>query len=286
VTSFNEYYKLAKPGIIYGNIITVAAGFFLAEKGHFSVTVFLAVMIGSALVMASGCVFNNYFDRDIDALMERTKRRASVTNVISVPAQFAYGTILLVVGLALLYWFTNPLTTLLGFVAWVFYTFVYTFAKRVTEFGTLIGSIPGAIPPLAGYTAVTNHIDGAAFLLFLILVLWQMPHFYAIAMYRLKDYEAAKIPVLPITKGFHVTKIHIMAYIAVFTLSAAWLTVTGYTGFIYMTIMIILGGMWFWKGLKGFDQEDSPLWARGMFKFSLLVLLGFSALLYVSAVLP
>jgi len=243
-------------------------------------------MAGTALVIASGCVFNNYIDQGIDLQMARTKKRALVTGKVSDKAAIIYATILGLSGFIILALFTNWLTWLLGVLGLYFYVVVYGFAKRKTVHGTLIGSISGALPIVAGYTAVTGRIDTAAVLLFIILACWQMPHFYAIAIYRLKDYEAAGLPVLPIKKGLTETKWQIVAYIMAFILACQALTYTGYTGYIFSFVMVILGGIWLFKASQGFKAVDDKIWARNLFFFSLWVILGLDLMLAVGARLP
>jgi protoheme IX farnesyltransferase len=149
-----------------------------------------------------------------------------------------------------------------------------------------VGSVPGALPPVAGYLAVTNNFDLGALLLFLIMAVWQMPHFYSIAVFRLKDYAAARLPVLPVKKSVKLTKIYILFYIAIFLTVAPLLTILGYAGYTYMLAMGIVGLMWFWKGIDSFASGDSERWARKMFGFSLIVLLVFSMTLSLDAWLP
>lgn len=281
-----RYYKLAKPGIIYGNLLSAIAGFVLASQRNFDAGLFLATLIGTALVIGSGCVFNNYIDRDIDSKMIRTKKRALPAGQIPLANALAYGSTLGLLGFLTLWHYTNLLTVIIGFVGIFFYVVVYGIAKRRTPWGTMIGSIPGATPTAAGYTAVTGTFDEAAILLFLILAIWQMPHFYAIAIFRLKDYRAAGLPVLAAVRGTKTTKLRIMGYIAAFTLVVPLLTVLGYTGYTYALIMAILGIAWFWKGLRSLGTNDDAAWARKMFGFSLIVLLSFPVAVAVDIFLP
>ncbi len=273
---FKAYYLLIKPGIIRGNLVTAAAGFFLAAQGDIDWGLFLATMAGVSLVIASACVCNNYIDRGIDAKMMRTKTRALVSGVISGRNSMVYATVLGLAGFALLADFTNLLTAALGVLAFVVYVLLYGWSKRRAPYGTLVGSVAGALPPVAGYSAVTDRLDIAAGLLFLLLVCWQMPHFYAIAMYRLKDYQAASIPVLPAVKGLHATKIYILLYIVAFTLAAAAFTVFNYTGYAYLAVMVLTGLAWLSLGLIGFKTDNDSRWARKMFFFSLAVIMIFS----------
>ena len=275
------YYRLTKPGIIYGNAIAAIAGFFLASRTHINILLLIETIIGMSLVIGSACVFNNYIDRGIDQKMKRTMKRATVTKDVSGIAALTYATILGIIGFSALAFYTNWLTVGLGIVAYVTYIVFYGISKRESVHGTLVGSIAGALPPAAGYTAVTGRFDLGALLLFLILVCWQMPHFYAIAMYRYKDYSAASLPVLPVKKSMHVTKVQMLWYIAAFTLMAALLTVYGYTGYLYLAIVVVMGVAWFVRGVWGFKADDTTRWARNMFFFSLIVLLVLCIMLVV-----
>ena len=191
------FWTLTKPGIIFGNLITVIGGFFLGSRGQIDNWLFVATIIGTALVIASGCVFNNFIDRDIDKLMQRTKNRVLVKGLIAPYSAFLYATILGVFGLAILYLKTNLLALSIAFLGLFVYVIIYSlWQKRNSVYATLVGSISGAVPILVGYCAATNMFDLGAILLFLILSLWQMPHSYAIAIYRFNDSQQAAIPVL------------------------------------------------------------------------------------------
>jgi protoheme IX farnesyltransferase len=283
------YYRLTKPGIIYGNSLNVAAGYFLAA-GHlhtFDLWRLLAILAGSALVIASGCVFNNFIDRGIDNKMARTKKRALVNGTISGPAALTYGAVLGALGFAVLALWTNGLTVAVGAVGMLFYVVFYSIGKRKTVHGTLIGSVSGAIPPVAGYTALTGQLDAGAWILFIILTTWQMPHFYAIAMYRFNDYKNAGLPVLPVVRGMHRAKVEIVAYIVAFIAATSLLTFFGYTGITYLVVTAALGLWWLFKGVKGFQKGvDDAKWARKMFFFSLIITLTIDIMLSVGALLP
>ena len=142
------------------------------------------------------------------------------------------------------------------------------------------------MPPVAGYTVLTNSLDTTAYILFAILVCWQMPHFYAIAMYRSKEYANAGIPVLPVKKSMRAAKIEILVYISGFIISASLLTLTGITGYIYLAIMTIVGFYWLLLGVKGLRRRDDEKWGKSMFLFSLLVILITSFMIAVGALLP
>ncbi len=266
-----RFISITKPGIIFGNTVTVCGGFFLASHLHLNLLLLLITVIGMALIIASGCVFNNVIDRDIDQLMERTQKRPIAQGLISPRIALLYGTVLGIAGMLVLYFGVNPLALSAALLGWFVYVVLYSLAlKRRSPFGTLIGGIAGAVPPVVGYLAVTNAFNLGAILLFLILFFWQMPHFYAITIYRLKDFAAAKLPVLPIQKGIPHTKCAIMVYIPVFTLAAVSPAVFGYAGYFYCAGAFLLGLIWFILGIKGFKTQADRPWARKMFLFSIL----------------
>jgi protoheme IX farnesyltransferase len=283
---FRTYYQLTKPGIIYGNMLFAAAGFLLAAKGHVDILLLLATLVGVALVIASGCVCNNYMDRSIDKKMKRTQNRALVQGRVSGRAALIYAACLGAAGFGLLLAYTNLLTVGVGLLGFVDYVVLYGFWKRRSVYGTLVGSISGATPPLAGYTAVTGHLDAGAITLFLLLVCWQMPHFFAIALYRRQDYADAGIPVWPVKRGERSTQIQIVIYTALFVLACAMLTVLGYTGYIFLAVMLVFGLAWLGCGFQGFRAADVNRWARKMFGFSLIITLVLSAMLALGPILP
>lgn len=271
-----DYYTLTKPGIIYGNVLTVIAGFFLASYGDIQWRLLVLVLIGISLIIASGCVFNNYIDRDIDALMERTKNRALVRESISAHSALLYGAMLGGVGLVVLFLFTNILTSVVAIVGLFFYVVVYSlYLKRTSVHSALIGGVSGAVPPLVGYLAVTGYVDVGALLLFVILVIWQMPHSFAIGIYRLGDYQAAKLPVLPAVRGIFTTKLQILFYTVLFFITSLLFFVFGYVGILYLSLMIVSGIAWLGVVTLGFYTESSrdKIWAKKVFMVSIIVLL-------------
>lgn len=282
------YYRLTKPGIVYGNTMYLLAGFALASiiARSFNGWLLVATVAGTALVVGSGCVFNNYTDRRIDHHMARTKKRALVTGAISPVNALIFGAVLGAAGFAALVLWTNWTVVAIGAIGFVDYVFLYGYTKRKSMHGTLVGSISGAMPPVAGYCAVTGHFDTAALLLFLILAAWQMPHFYAIAMYRRDDYAKAGLPVMPVAKGMHYTKVQILIYVVLFIGASLLLTIFGYTGMVYFGAMVLLGGLWLRMALQGFGAADDAAWARKMFGFSLIVTLAISVLWPLGAWLP
>lgn len=275
-----NYYLLIKPGVILGNLITFAAGFVLASKGSFDLKLFLATLIGLAMVIASACVFNNYINRDADRKMSRTKERALVTGAVSCSSALIYGTLLGFAGNSILYLYSNALTVLVADTGFFVYVCIYSFIKARTPLSTLIGSISGAIPPLVGYCAVSNRLDMAALLLFLILFFWQMPHFFAIGIWRWSDYSKANLPIMPVAKGIQRTKIHMIAYILLLIPVLFLLTALGYTGSLFFAVTGSLGILWLVLCLLGFYAKNDTRWGKQMFRVSLIMINAICFLIY------
>lgn len=282
-----SFYSLTKPGVLYGNAITAAAGFLLASRGHIDLWLFTTMFIGTTLVIASACVLNNFLDQDIDSVMDRTKKRAIVSGEVKGSHAVVFSIALGLLGILILYRFTNLLVVVLGLIGFIVYVLFYgILSKRLSIHGTLVGSVSGAIPILAGYAAVTNSIDTGAILVFLALFFWQMPEFYSIAIYRLKEYKKAGVPVMPVVKGVRSTIIQIFIYTVLFVASTLLLTYYDYTGKTYFVVMSLLGGYWLWIGAQGFDAKDPDKWARKMFRFSLIILLAYCLMISIDWLLP
>ncbi|MEG5267040.1 heme o synthase [Pseudomonas sp. JDS28PS106] len=280
--SLKHFIQITKPGIIFGNVLSVAGGFFLASKGDIDFLVFLAAVIGTSLVVASGCVFNNCIDYDIDQRMERTRNRVLVQGLMSIKFALFYATILGIAGVSLLYVYANPLAAALVVIGFVVYVGLYSlYFKRNSVHGTLIGSLSGAMPPVVGYCAVSNSFDFAALTLLVMFSLWQMPHSYAIAIFRFNDYSAAKIPVLPVKRGIQVTKRHILLYILAFLVATLMLTFGGYAGLNYLAVAAGMGMYWLYMAWKGYKAADDTVWARKLFVFSIFTITALSVMMSV-----
>ncbi len=283
----NEYYKLTKPGVLYGNALTASAGFLLASMGHVNLFVFIWLTIGMTLVIASACVLNNFLDQDIDRLMERTKTRPLIQGTISGRGAVIFSIVLGVLGFLTLIAYTNILVVIAAFVGFIVYVVFYGMLyKRLSLHGTLVGSVSGAMPILAGYLAARGRFDVGALIVFLILFMWQMPEFYSISIYRRDEYKKAGVPVISVVKGIAHTKLQIFWYTLAFVVATLSLSVFGYTGIVYTLVMALLGGYWLGLGWKGLRASDSDAWSRQMFRFSLIILLSFSALISVDVLLP
>jgi heme o synthase len=287
LTRIKTYYSLTKPGVLYGNALTAAAGFLLASAGEVNWFSFLALLAGSTFVIASACVINNYLDQDIDAKMTRTKKRALVSKEIPGSHAVILGVVLGVLGFLILILYTNPLVVILGAIGIIDYVVFYgMWGKRMSMHGTLVGSISGAIPIISGYVAVTGVIDMGAIIVFLILFFWQMPEFYSIAIYRMEEYKKASIPVISVVKGIGHTKLQIMIYTILFVISTLLLYTFGYVGLLYLIIIGILDLLWLRIAIQGLFTQSHSIWARKMFRFSLIILLVFCLMISLNGVLP
>lgn len=268
MSRFDSYYKLTKPGIIRGNLFHALAGVLLATPSLGSIKAAICVLVGTGLVIASACVVNNILDRPFDAKMKRTKTRPSVTGEVKTGAALIYATILAVLGFLILVLGTNLLTVMIGAIAYVSYSFIYTYSKRVTVHSTIIGTIPGALPAMAGYTGVSGQLDMAAWLIFVLIGVWQLPHFYAIAAFRRKEYAATGWPILS-------TRIseEAMRRVIISTLVLYWLVAVVFSAVLLKipSAILVIGGASYWLYMAISRQGDYIKWARKVFYTSMLL---------------
>jgi protoheme IX farnesyltransferase len=273
-----NYYLALKPERTYANVMTTAAGFLFASRWHMDWWLFIATLIGMTLVVMSACGANNWTDRSIDAQMPRTKKRATVSGEVSARNLVILTTLLGAAGFVILGRWVNGLVVLLGAIGYIDYVVLYGWTKRTTIYSTLVGTISGAVPLVAGYAAVTGVFDFTALQLGLIMVFWQMVHFYAIGIFRHDDYAAGGLPIWPVKKGIKNTQQWMIAYASLYELAVILLALNG-AGWIFG---IVVGGSavyWLARGLQGFAAEKPAKWARGMFGLSFMTLLVLCAML-------
>ena len=276
-----KYLFLTKPGILFGNFVTTLGGYFVATQGSVDFLLLLLTLLGTTLVVASGCVVNNVIDQDIDQKMQRTQNRALVKKTIPEPIAYIYAFVLGVIGFAVLWFFVNAYAFLFAVIGFVVYVGFYSlWTKRTTIHQTVVGSISGASPPVIGYTAVANQFDLAALLIFIGYALWQMPHSWAIAIYRFDDYKNAGIPILPVARSILRTKIESLIYVVLFTICMNGLFFFGYANWLYLILLNALSLYWLYLAIIGFKADDDQLWAKRFFLFSVILItvisLGFS----------
>jgi protoheme IX farnesyltransferase len=282
-----NYWSVVKPGILFGNLISAAGGFLLASKGRIDPALLLWTLVAIALVVASGCVFNNCLDRNIDRKMARTRNRVLARGLMSPKAAVLFASLLLAGGVTLLRAATNTLALAIVMTGLVVYVGVYTSClKRKSVYGTLIGSLAGVAPPVAGYCAVTGRFDTGALILLLIFGLWQIPHAYAIAIFRFEDYAAAALPTLPVRRGMAAARRQILGYILAFTTAAVLLTFSGYTGYSYLVVVAALGISWLYTAWSGYRAPDERRWARKVFALSILNIFALSVMMSIDFATP
>lgn len=272
MNAIKTYYYLTKPGLIYGNLLTVIAGYLYGAILHPGFNQLIGVVIGSWLVMASGTVINNVRDREMDKHMKRTKSRALVVGAVTPRKAIIYALALLIIGIFILTLTTNTLTVILGIIGVITYAGIYTYAKSRTVHATLLGTIPGATPLLAGYAAATNRIDVSFWVLFAIMIFWQMVHFYAIAIFRQPEYKAAKVPVITVVSTIFTTKLLMSMFVSGYAFAILALARFGYAGLFYLAFMVPLSLWWLIVTVSGLWTEENTAWARKVFFMSLLML--------------
>lgn len=278
--------SLLKVGIIHSNLITAFVGFWLALRfsqesflDHWGV--FLLVMSGSALVIAGGCILNNWYDADIDPVMKRTKNRPTVTGTIPMKVVLLMGVGTTLLGHMLLL-FTTVQATLWAFFGWFTYVVLYTmWSKRRYTLNTIIGSFSGAVPPLIGWSAIDPNLHIVPVILFLIMFIWQTPHFLALAMKKCEEYRAAGVPMLPVVYGFDFTKRQIVVYIACLLPLPFLLPSLGVT-FLVLATLLNLG--WLFLGITGLFKKDDLKWANKIFIYSLNYLVILFSLMVIATI--
>lgn len=247
----SAYFELTKPRIAFMLVLTSAAGFYLGTTKGFDFVVFINAMIGITLLAFGVATLNQYLERRTDALMERTARRPLPTSKITPGEALVFGVAQCATAELYLWFLVNGLTAVLGLVVIVGYVLLYTPLKTRTTASTAIGAIPGAMPPLMGWTAAANAIDLNAWTLFTLLFLWQFPHFLAIAWMYKDQYAKAGILMLPVVeRDGRVTA----RQIVVFTMMLVPLSLTpfflGLTGIIYLIGAALLGGWFLWASVS------------------------------------
>lgn len=280
-------HRLTKPGVTYGNLITTIAGYLFAANGHIDWLIFTTLTVGTWFVIASACVINNYLDQDIDAKMERTRGRPLLTDEVSGRQAVIFGIVLGLVGTVALALYTNWWVVGVGIFGWIVYVWLYgALGKRKSVHGTLVGSLSGAAPILAGYVAVTNSLDVTGMLLFLILFFWQMPEFYSISIYRRKEYARAGIPVSSVVRGVAATKRQIFVYTILTVASLLLLITSPLTSWTYAVVMTVFSARWLQLAAEGLLTKDDAAWAKRMFRFALVILVVFSLIIAINPYLP
>jgi len=275
--TWRDFLALTKPRITLLCLFMTFGGIALAaDELNFVRT--LLTLTGTFLSVGSASALNMYWEREGDKLMARTAKRPMAAGRMNPLHGLVFGLALGVASVFVLWLGANALTAALGTFALASYVLIYTPLKRRSALALVVGAVPGAIPPLLGWTSVTGHIDAAGFVLFSILLVWQIPHFIAISFFRQDDYERAGIRTVPGTQGESLAKLQSLAYSTLLIPISLMFIPLGVAGPFYFTIALALGTWFTWHAAKGFradakaGTENGSAWARRFFYASLIYL--------------
>ncbi|MCU1363986.1 MAG: Protoheme farnesyltransferase [Acidimicrobiaceae bacterium] len=280
------YVALTKPRIIELLLVTTVPTMIVADNGFPKVWLIVATLIGGTLAAGGANAFNMVIDRDIDAIMERTKRRPLVTGVMSPVAATLFAVALEILAFATLAVWVNQLSAWLALSATAFYVIVYTLIlKRRSKQNIVIGGAAGAVPVLVGWTAVTNSLTWTPVLLFLVVFLWTPPHFWALAVRYRDDYEAANVPMMPVVASLRRTSLEILMYTVILWALTLLIGSTAHLGWVYAVSATVLGALFTFYAMRLYrharaDRADVAE-AMRLFHFSITYL---SALFILMAV--
>ena len=285
--NWRDFYEMCKPRVVMLMLLCSLVGMFLATPAMVPWDILILGNLGIALVAGSAAALNHLVDSKIDADMARTKARPMAQGRVSNLQGSIFVGVTGVIGIAILAIFINPLTAWLNLGSWVGYGIIYSlYLKRATPQNIVIGGIFGAAPPLFGWTAVTNSLDGGGLILVLIIFAWTPPHFWALAIERKNEYAKVDVPMLPVTHGVAYTKLHILLYTIIMILVTLMPYIIGMSNILYLSSAIALGaGFLYWSLvlLKG-NNRGAPM---KTFRYSIVYLmLLFIALLLDHYILP
>ena len=281
---WRRYLELTKPRVVALMLFTVVVGMLLSTRGALPWQTMFFGALGIALVAGAAAALNHLVDRHVDAVMSRTRGRPLPSGVLGAGQVTVFAAVLALAGMVLLLVFTNRLCALLTFASLIGYAVVYSmFLKRATPQNIVIGGAAGAAPPLLGWVALTGEVDAGALLLFLIILVWTPPHFWALAIHRRDDYARAAIPMLPVTHGIAFTSGRILSYTLALGLISLMPFLIGMSGDLYLAGALVLGARFVWFGWR--LRHDARL-AMPTFRFSIVYLFALFALLLADHYVP
>jgi len=276
-TRINQFYRLTKPRVVSLIVFTAIIGMFLAVPGAVPLNTLFFGTIGIALVAGAAAALNCLVEQKMDAVMARTKGRPLPLGKVSVPETLFFLMLVGGGGLFILYHWVNELTMWLTLATFVGYAIIYTvILKPLTPQNIVIGGASGAMPPVLGWTAVTGEIASDALLLFLIIFAWTPPHFWALALYRKKEYASIGMPMLPVTHGDQFTRLHVLLYTIILCIVTILPYVTQMSGLIYLGGSTVLNAIFMYYAIEIYRNYSDQL-AKSAFRYSILYL----ALLFV-----
>lgn len=284
--NWRDYLALCKPKIVSLIIFTAVVGMFLSVPGMVPISPLIFGTIGIGLAAASAAAINHVVDHRIDSIMARTMRRPLPKGNISIQGAIVFAFILATLSMIILTYFVNVLTAVLTAVSLIGYGFVYSmYLKRATPQNIVIGGIAGAAPPVLGWTAITGTLDPNSLLLLLIIFAWTPPHFWALAIYRRKDYANADIPMLPVTHGVEFTRLQILLYTIVLCIVTLLPFITYMSGTFYLTGAIALDAGFLYYAIK-MQRDHSDRLAMQTFSYSIVYLMALFAFLLIDHYVP
>lgn len=266
-----DFVALTKPKVTRMCLVIAAGGMALAPEA-ISLWTAVAAVVGTALAVGSANALNMWWERDADKVMARTRKRPLADGRMEPSHALTFGIALGVFAVALLALTVNPLTAALGAFALVTYVLVYTPLKYRSPLALVIGAVPGAIPALMGWTAATNSVDTPGLVLFGLLLVWQIPHFIAIALFRKTDYARAGIQVVPVVRGDAVARRQMFAWTTALIPVSVALTPLGVTGAFYFVVALVGGAALLIISIQGLMAEGGKRWARRYFIATLIYL--------------
>jgi protoheme IX farnesyltransferase len=264
-----DYLVLTKPGVMVLLLVTTLCAMLVAAQGVPSLWTLFWTLVGGALASGGAGAINHYVDRDIDAIMTRTRRRPLPAGRVAPEYALLFGIVLSVLAVYVLTAFVNPVAAVLSLSGNLFYVFVYTiWLKRTTPQNIVIGGAAGAVPPLVGWAAVTGQVSVPALLMFLLVFAWTPPHFWALALYKRGDYAAAGVPMLPAVRGEEETRRQILAYTVAMVLASLLFYPLGVLGVPYLVAAMVLGARFLWLVARLYRERSDQL-AKRVFLYSM-----------------
>ncbi len=278
--TWRDYYEMCKPRVVLMMILTAMIGMYLSVPGMVPLDILIWGNLGIALVASSGAVINHLIDHRIDTVMQRTVKRPIPQGRVSPRQALIFALLICVAGMAILLFLVNPLSAWLTLASFVGYAIIYTgWLKRATPQNIVIGGLSGAMPPLLGWTAVTGTIEPGGLLLVLIIFAWTPPHFWPLAIHRRDDYAKTDIPMLPVTHGNDLTKLHSLLYTIIMVVVSLLPYLTGMSGTLYLSAALLLGGGFLYHSIHLLVSKSKTA-AMRTFRYSIFYLVAlFIALL-------
>ena len=274
-----EFIILTKPRVNLLIMFTAIVGMLLAHQNTLNYELILFASLGIGLAASAAAIITHVVDQKIDSIMDRTKSRPLVNGSIKPLHAIYFALFLSVTSITMLYIFVNMLTALLTLLSIIIYSVIYSvYLKNLTSQNIVIGGIAGAMPPLLGWTSITNQIEPFPLVLFLIIFLWTPPHFWALAVYKYEDYKKADIPMLPVTHGRDFARLHIFLYSILLFCITLFPYILGLSGFIYLAGVVLIGLKFVLDSYRLMVSKSSSE-AIALFKYSITYLAVLFALL-------